>query len=268
VPSRASGQPLAPPPPPPPPPRRTYIPPTTGNRASGIGGGPLPREYRFGWLSVPVLLFLAVAAFVAPLEVLYGLIIGFAVTVVVSRLAAAIWWSRRYGGPGFAGRVVDSLARDAIGAVVLALIGFGGLFAAVYWLLPAVGPGPAQDYPKALSTSGPADPFASLSQAWWTLHLLLPLPVIAMTAVVLLRTRADLRRPLMLPRAARLLNTKALGIRLLAWGVPILLSMALIGLNDGLSPAARPHGAICHITPLTCAAVMKIEAASHHHTTR
>jgi Protein kinase domain len=275
APAYPSPGPYSPPGPPPPPPYRPdlayppgpargggmprYQPPPSsgpGQRAAG-----LPREYRFGWLCVPMLLFLAVAAFVAPLETLDALTWGFALTLVITRLAGAVIWVRGHGPSGLAGRAVRSLGSDLAGTAGLAALAFGALFLTVDVLLPAVGPGPPQDYRAALNVSGPGDPFSSFPQAWFFLHLLLLPAVLAVALPVLLRSRANLGRPLVLPRVAKLLNGQARPVRLaLACGLAAL-AIALIGLNGGLSPESRPAGAICSVAPQTCAAATKLVAA-------
>jgi serine/threonine protein kinase len=226
--------------------------------------GALPREYRYGWLSLPVLLFLGVAAFVVPLETYFCLTWGFVLTLVVTRPAAAVIWVRRHGARGIAGRAIRHLAADIAGAFGLAVLAFGALFLAVDVLLPELGPGRPQDYRRAFNVQGPADPFSSLRQAWYFLHLFLPLSVLAVAMVVLLRTGGNLERPLVLPRVAKLLNRQARTVRLLVAGVLAALTVGLVGLNGGLSPAKAPSGTICVVGPKTCAAAAKLEAAHRH----
>ncbi len=252
-----------PPPPPPPRPRSYRPPPLPYSAADSRAGGTLPREYRFGWLSLPILLFLLVAAFVAPLETFYGLIWGFVLTVVVTRLAAAVIWVRGHGTRGLPGRAMRSLVADLGGAIGLSALFFGGLAFTVYVLLPAIGPGTPEDYRQALDVQGPGDPFSSLAQAWFFLHLFLLPAVLAMALVVLARTRGNLERPLVLPRIAKLLNGQTGAIRLIVAGVLTVLAVALIGLNGGLSPVTRPSGAVCVVAPETCTAATKLVAAQH-----
>jgi serine/threonine protein kinase len=240
-----------------------YGPPPGPSSGTGQWAASLPREYRFGWLSVPVLLFLGVAAFVAPLETLDGLTWGFALTLVITRLAGAAIWVRGHGTSGLAGRAVRSLGSDIAGAAGLAALAFGAIFLTVDVLLPAIGPGAPQDYRAALDVSGPADPFSSFPQAWFFLHLLLVPAALAVALPVLLRSRANLGRPLVLPRVAKLLNGQALTVRLAVTAGLVALAIALIGMNGGLAPASRPAGAICSIAPQTCAAATKIVAAHH-----
>jgi len=267
-----------PPPPPAPPPSyrpapapaaapQTYRPPplppdTAGPRA----GGALPRQYRFGWLSLPILLALAVAAFVAPLETFYGLIWGFVLTLVVSRLAAAAIWVRGHGTRGFGRLAARSLGSDVIGAAGLAALALAVLAFTADVLLPAIGPGKPQDYRAALNVQGPGDPFSSFAQAWFFLHLFLVPSVLAVAMVVLLRSRGNLGRPLVLPRAAKLLNGQTRAVRLIAAGALAALTAGLIGLNQGLSPVHRPPAAVCSIAPGTCTAATKLVAAHDRQT--
>jgi serine/threonine protein kinase len=276
APAYPSPRPYPSPGPPPPPPYRpdlAYPPgPTRGRQmpryqpprpASGVGYriASLPREYRFGWLSVPILLFLGVAAFVAPLETLDAVAWGFALTLVITRLAGAVIWVRGHGPSGLAGRAVRSLGSDLAGAAGLAALAFGAIFLTVDVLLPAVGPGAPQDYRTALNVSGPGDPFSSFPQAWFFLHLLLVPAVLAVALPVLLRSRANLGRPLVLPRLAKLLNGQARPVRLAVAAGLVALAIALIGMNGGLSLGSRPAGAICSIAPQTCRAATKLVAA-------
>jgi hypothetical protein len=238
-----------------------YQPPPRPASRVGYRIASLPREYRFGWLSVPILMLLAVAAFVAPLETLYGLTWGFVLTLVVTRLAGAVIWVRGHGASGLAGRAVRSLGSDVAGAAGLAALAFGALFLTVDVLLPAIGPGAPQDYRAALNVSGPADPFSSFPQAWFFLHLLLLPAVLAVALPVLLRSRANLGRPLVLPRVAKLFNGQARSVRLAVAAGLAALAIALIGMNGGLAPESRPGGAICSVAPQTCAAATKLVAA-------
>ncbi len=234
--------------------------PVTRPPAAGQIHGMLPREYRFGWLSLPMLLLLAVAAFVAPLETLYALAGGFVATVVVSRLIAAVWWVRAHGAHGLAAVAVRSLLRDVGGALGLAVLFVATLEISVLVLLPAVGPGSAKPYSRALNTTG-VTTFSSTAQAGYFLHLFLLLTVLAAGAVALLRTRGNLGRPLVLPRAARLLNSQTRTTQLAVAGGLVVLTAALIALNGGLAPASLPSGAICSIFQATCTSASKVHVA-------
>ncbi len=258
------------------PPPGTYQPPPGGYQRPGtwpsrgqgrpgrghLAGAPLSRQDRFGWLSLPVLLLVAAAACTAPLETFYAMTWGFVVVVVASRLAAAAVWIRRRGPGGLAGAVGRSVLADLAGAIGLSLLAFAVLAITVDVLLPAVGPGLPGAYRSALSTGGPANPFSSHAQAWFFLHLFLLPAALAVAAVVVLRTRANLARPLLLPRAARLVNQQAAAARLAVAGLLTAAALALIGLNGGVAPARRPQGAICAVAPATCAAAAKL--ASGH----
>ena len=240
------------------PPWQAY--PSAGRQAGNV----LPPEYRFGWLSLPILAFLLVAAFVLPLETYFCVAWGFVLTLAVTRPAAVVIWIRGHRMAGIVGLAIRSLIADATGALGLAALAFGALFLTVDVLLPAIGPGSPQDYRRAFNLPGPADPFSSLRQAWYFLHLFLLLPVLAVALVALLRTRGNLRRPLALPRAAKLLNGQTRKVRLVAAGLLAALTLALIGLNGGLSADRPPSGAICGIAPKTCASVAKVRTASRH----
>jgi serine/threonine protein kinase len=234
--------------------------PVTRPSAAGQIRGILPPEYRFGWLSLPMLLFLVVAAFVAPVETLDALVAGFVATVVVSRLIAAVWWARAHGAHGLAAVSVRSLLRDVGGALGLAVLFFATLETSVLVLLPAVGPGSAKLYSKAINTTG-LSTFSTTAQAGYFLHLFLLLTVLAVGAVALLRTRGNLGRPLVLPRAARLLNSQRRSAQLAVAGGLVALTAALITLNGGLAPARLPSGAVCSIFQATCTSASKLHIA-------
>ena len=221
----------------------------------------LPAEYRFGWMAVPVALLVAVAAFVMPLETATVAFWGFAVVVVASRVAAAIWWVRARGARGLAGRAVTVVLRDLLGAAGLILLAIVTLIVEVDVLLPAIGPGNPQDYRQALSATAPADPFSSLAQAWFFLHVFLVLPALALALVVLARVSGNLRRPLLLPRAARLLNRQTRPVRVAVAGALVALAVVLAVVNGGLSPSRAPSGAICTLAPQTCAAAAQVRRA-------
>ena len=220
----------------------------------------LPPAYRFGWLGLPILLFLAVAAFVAPLETLYSLTAGFVVTLAVSRPVGAVLRVRARGMPGFGELALRSVLGDIAGSIGLVLLGFASLLVTVDVLLPAIGPGNPRDYRAALNVAGPANPFTSPAQAGYFLHLFLPLPVLVVAAVVLMRTRANLSRPLVLPRLARMANRQPGLIRLAVAAAVTALAGVLIALNGGLAPSRLPSGGICVIAPATCASAAKLHA--------
>jgi hypothetical protein len=222
--------------------------------------GILPPEYRFGWLSLPMLMFLVVATFVAPVETVDALVAGFVATLVVSRLIAAVWWVRARGAHGLAAVAARSLLRDLGGAVGLAVVFFASLEVSVFVLLPAVGPGSARLYSRAINTTG-LSTFSTTAQAGYFLHLFLLLTVLAVGAVALLRTRGSLERPLVLPRAARLLNSQRRSTQLAVAGGLLALTVALIALNGGLAPARLPSGAICSIFQATCTSASKLHVA-------
>ena len=223
-----------------------------------LAGAPLPRQYRFGWLSLPVLLLVAAASFTAPLETFYAMTWGFVAVVVASRLAAAVQWIRRRGPGGLAGAAARSVLADLAGAIGLSVLAFAVLAVTVDVLLPAVGPGRPGAYRSALSAGGPANPFSSHAQAWFFLHLFLVPAALAVAAVVVLRTRANLGRPLVLPRAARLVRQRGPAARLAVAGVLTLVALGLIGLNGGVAPGRRPQGAICAVAPATCASAARL----------
>jgi serine/threonine protein kinase len=229
-----------------------------------VVSGPLPVEYRFGWLGLPLVLFCLVATFVLPLETFYTLAFGFAATIVVSRLAALALLIRSHRTSGLASRALRCLISDVAGAAGLVVIFFGGVLFSVEVLLPVVGPGPGEDYRQALQAGGPANPFSTPQQGAYTLHLYLLLSVLVVTAIVLLRTRANLERPLVLPRAARLLNARPAPIRLAAASAVIALAVALIALNGGVSPGTLPSGRICAIAPFTCHSVKTLHFPHRH----
>jgi hypothetical protein len=219
----------------------------------------LPREYRFGLQAVPWLLLAGAAAYIVPIETYWVFIIGFFGTVAASRVTGLVLRVRRHGTTGLAGLAARCVLTDLASMAGLALLAFAAIAASVYLLLPAIGPaGSAAAYRAALSTSGPANPFATAEQAAYFLHLYLPLAVLLITATVLLRTRADLRRPLALPRAARLLSTQPASARIAAAAAPVALAAVLIALNGGLSPARLPAGAICTIGHYTCEAAARL----------
>ncbi|HUD38422.1 MAG TPA: serine/threonine-protein kinase [Streptosporangiaceae bacterium] len=248
--------------PPAPVPVRPQFAPPPARPASPARSGPLPREYRFGWLALPLLLLAVTAAYVVPVETYSVLAVAFLVTVLASRVAGLALRIRRHrtgGLAGLAGLAIRCVITDVASTVGLLLLAVGAVAVSVDYLLPAIGPGPASAYRKALNTSGPANPFATPAQAAYFLHLFLPLAVLAVAAIVLLRTRADLRRPLALPRAAKLINSQPASVRAAVAAVPIALAVVLVALNGGLAPGQLPSGAICTIGHFTC------NSAAHLH---
>jgi hypothetical protein len=239
-------------------PVRPQFAPPPARPASPARSGPLPREYRFGWLALPLLLLAVTAAYVVPVETYSVLAVAFLVTVLASRVAGLALRIRRHrtgGLAGLAGLAIRCVITDVASTVGLLLLAVGAVAVSVDYLLPAIGPGPASAYRKALNTSGPANPFATPAQAAY----FLPLAVLAVAAIVLLRTRADLRRPLALPRAAKLINSQPASVRAAVAAVPIALAVVLVALNGGLAPGQLPSGAICTIGHFTC------NSAAHLH---
>jgi serine/threonine protein kinase len=245
--------------PPAPVPVRPQFAPPPARLVSPARSGPLPREYRFGWLALPLLLLAVTAAYVVPVETYSVLTVAFLVTVLASRVTGLVLRIRRHGTGGVAGLAIRCAITDVASTVGLLLLAVGAVAVSVDYLLPAIGPGPASAYRKALNTSGPANPFATAEQAAYFLHLFLPLAVLAVAAIVLLRSRADLRRPLALPRAAKLINSQPASVRAAVAAVPIALAVVLVALNGGLAPGQLPSGAICAIGHLTC------NSAAHLH---
>jgi serine/threonine protein kinase len=234
--------------------------PLTNQRPGPSGRAlPLPPEYRFGWLALPMLLLAGVAAFVLPLETYYLIIFGFPATVLASRIWALATRLACHDTTGLLPLAVRCLARDIAAAIGFALLGLLAIFVSAEYLIPLAGPGRPAAYRQALSASSPSSQFSSSAQAAYFLHLFLPLAVLTLAATVLLRRRADLSRPLLLPRAARLLHQQRPRIRLAAAGAVTALAVALAGLNGGLSPGKLPTGPICAIGHLTC------EEAAHWH---
>jgi serine/threonine protein kinase len=212
----------------------------------------LPASYRFGVLAVPILAFLGVAAFVAPLEAFYAEIFGFVATVLVSRGVAAARYARSRGGRDLPALTLRWLGRDFAGMLGLIAVALGALGISIYLLMPAVGVGNPRDYARALQTKSPADVFSPAAQLGVFLHLFWLLPMLATAAIVLLRTRADPRRPLVLPRLARAVNGRPRRVRLSIAAALLAVTAGLIGLNGGLSVRAVPSGAVCAVAPLTC----------------
>jgi hypothetical protein len=84
--------------------------------------------------------------------------------------------------------------------------------------------------------------------------------VLVIAAILVLRWRADLRRPLVLPRLAGLLNRQPLRMRFGVIGALCLAAGLVIALNGGLSWTMKPSGAVCAIAPVSCAVVQSVPA--------
>lgn len=218
----------------------------------------LPAEYRFGRLSLPILLLLGVAAFVLPIESRFVLSVGFVATIVVSRTVALALRIRSKGSHGFGSRILRCLISDLAGAAGLILIYFLVCMLTVHVLLPAIGPGNPGDYQAALNAKGPANPSLTPTQCAYFLHLFLLLPTLVVASVALLRTRGNLERPLVLPRAAKVLNAQPMSLQLAVTGAVAALTIVLVVLNGGLYPGTLPKGAICFIAPATCNAAAQL----------
>jgi hypothetical protein len=218
----------------------------------------LPREYRFGWLALPLLLLAVTGAYVVPIETYSVLACAFGLTVLASRVTGLVVRIRRHDTNGLAGLAIRCVITDVASTVGLLLLATAAVAVSADYLLPAIGPGRASAYRKALNTSGPANPFTTSAQAAYFLHLFLPLAVLVVTAIVLLRTRGDLRRPLALPRAAKLINSQPASVRAAVASVPIALAIVLIALNGGLAAGRLPSGAICTIGHFTCKAAAQL----------
>jgi hypothetical protein len=216
----------------------------------------LPRGYRLGWLSLPILVFLGVASFVAPVESFWGEILGFIAALIVSRSFAAIRWVKTNGPAHFLPVARRLVLRDVIGTAGLFLIGFLALTVSTDVIMPSLGGGSMSLYHLALKVNGPHHPFSSEKQLGVFLHFVWSMPMLASASVILLRRRADLTRPLLLPRVARLINEQPTGMRL---AVAVALSsatLALIWINSGLTPDRPPSGTICAVAPLSCKAAI------------
>jgi serine/threonine protein kinase len=240
-------------------PVRPYFAPPPVSPVSPVRSGPLPREYRFGWFALPLLLLAVTAAYVVPIETYSVLTVGFLLTVLASRITGLVVRIRRHDTNGLAGLAIRCVITDVASTAGLLLLAIAAVAVSVDYLLPAIGPHPAADYRKALNASGPANPFATPAQAAYFLHLFLLLAVLVVAAIGLLRTRGDLRRPLALPRAAKLINSQPASVRAAIAAVPIALAVGLIALNGGLAPGQLPSGAICTIGHFTC------NSAAHLH---
>jgi serine/threonine protein kinase len=234
-----------------PPPQAGYPPAALYPAAHRKPTSSLPSEYRFGWLALPLLLFVVVAAFVLPVETSYAITFGFAITVGASRLTGAVVRVRARGTDGLAGLATRCLISDVASTIGLILLALTATAISVDFLLPAIGPGQPRYYSDALN-KGPTR-FMDAAQAGYFLHLFLVLPVLAVAVIALMRTRGNLSRPLVLPRLAKVLNDRP-PIRLAAAAAALVLTGTLIGLNGGLSPGSLPSGAICTIGRLTCQA--------------
>jgi hypothetical protein len=233
-----------------------YVPPWMPGVRSPAGGkapGLLPAAYRFGWLSLPILAAVTGFAFAAPIESLYAMVLGFVVTVAVSRIMLGVRWASQHGSKGVAGVAARWAFRDLLGAIGLALLGYLAIGIGVVVTIPK-----AKQFPlnidwltlqvsKAPTSGG----FTHYRQVGPFLHELGTVPVLVIALIVVLRWRADLRRPLALPRLASLLNRQPLQIRAAVAVALCLIAALVIGLNGGLSFQRRPH--VCGIAPVSCA---------------
>ncbi len=226
-----------------------------------LGSGPLPPACRFGWLSLPLLLLVATAAFTAPLETFYLLTYGAIVIIAVSRVTAAVLWIRTRGpcrayrqcGPGRTRRPGGPGRPDAAGFRGLGGERVRGAAGRRSW--------PGGQLRQGAEHLRQADPFGSAKQAAYFLHLFLLLPALVVTAVVLLRSRAALRRPLLLPRVARALHVRGPGVRFAVAAGALALAVVLIGLNGGARPGRLPSGPICVLARATCGSAAHLHRA-------
>lgn len=213
-----------------------------------------PREWQFGWRAVPLAVPVLTYAYVAPVDSLEFSFAAALIIVVVSRIAALIVVTRRHTWPPI-GFVVSSVVRDAVGLCGLAALYSLGVIFAMYVVAPAIGHGGVKIYSSAIK-SGARSHFTP-AQIGVIAHTVTFVPTVFIAAVLLLRFRGDLRRPLVLPRLARRLREWPMTSQVIGSAVLIAAAGVLVAVNKGVDVAKPPAGPICKIAPITCNAVEK-----------
>jgi len=232
----------------------------------------LPAEYRFGWLALPAVAVVAALAFTMPVEikaVLESALLCVVAVVVASRVVAAIrWHARREEGEWAVRQPLYWLWRDTLGLLGLCLLALGAAYVSLVLIAAAssshsnaAGRSLVHDLAAVVDARQRFE-FSSASQIPVFLHLIFTLPLSAVATLLLCRGQGDLSRPLLLPRAARLLHSGPW------WGravfVGLCLTLVLVGalLTHGFAVTRAPQGSVCALAPLTCRESDRARASS------